>query len=176
MAHYQVVSVGDDSEYRTYNTDFAVGPSGFNVTDDVMLIQKMLRYLYIEQPAYFVERIQAPVPAGIADMAVDGQWSDALSESIKAFKLKARQLGDLLYPDAIVLPCGPDARVKSRVTAARYTITVLIAYSVRASNDPSANPYVAAPSDWPDDTDNPKELRDALKVHRERAWGWSGNS
>lgn len=176
MAHYQVYVNDDYVPRTTYNTDFEVGPSGFNVTDDVMLIQKMLRYLYVDQPAYLAEREKAPVPDGISDLTIDGKWSAALGRSIQAFKLHARRNGVLLYPDAIVLPGAPDARVKSRVTGASYTINTLSLYCVRASEDADANPYVEAPGNWPYDNDNPKELRDALKTYRERAWGWKSNT
>ena len=176
MAHYQIFVSKSYNPVTTYNTDFAVGPSGFNRIDDVMLIQKMLRYLYIEQPSFLVGRAGAPVPEGLADQEVDGKWSDVLARSIVDFKVWGRKNRAMLFPDPIVLPCGPNAWAKSRVTGTMYTIGVLGNCCRYAENDPGGNPYVTDPPGWPYDEEIPKELRDALLTYREQAFGWNRNT
>lgn len=176
MAHYQVFDRDDRTTGFSYNTDFSVGPSGVDRSDDVMLVQRMLRYLYIDQPAYMVERMESPLPKGIEDLQIDGEWSDALGEAIIAFKRRARLSGIMLHPDPIVLPCGPDARVKSRVTRATFTIRVMHRTCEVAADDANANPYVVPPDEWPYDVGLPQRLRDALRVYRDQALGWHPNT
>jgi hypothetical protein len=89
--------------FREYNIDFAVGPSGQNSPDDVMLVQLLLRIVYNENQNTEFATFFTP-PADTPAIGVDGLFGPVTGKYIMQFKQQTRSIGVDLYPDNLMDP------------------------------------------------------------------------
>jgi len=149
-----------------YNIDFPIGPGRFNKKDDVALVQKLLRYIYVETE-YF-PRHGFPLPRGTPDIVVDGKFGPTTSKYILHYKQALRARNVSVFPDAVILPFGPDKDQRSVVTKTYYTMRHLLG-SARLADDEAP---VKSLEDLPFNPDIPAELRSSLRVSKRRAAGF----
>jgi hypothetical protein len=157
---------GQIFKHFTFNIDFPIGPGRINNRDDVMLVQKLLRFVYVETD--HARNKGFAVPRGTPDIGVDGKFGPTTSKYILHFKQHARLLGFSVFFDAVILPFGPDDTQKSAVTKTFYTMRLLLTSAQNADDE--------APGRKLDrlafDPDTPGELRDSLQVIKPQADGF----
>jgi hypothetical protein len=152
--------------HKTYNIDFPIGPGRFNMKDDVALVQKLLRYIFVETE--HARRRGAPLPRGTPDIVVDGKFGPTTSKYIVHFKLALRRRSFSVFPDAVILPFGPDSDQQSVVTKTFYTMRLLLTTAQNADDEAPRKSLELLPSN----PDVPAELRNSLKVIRPQAKGF----
>jgi hypothetical protein len=152
--------------HKTYNIDFPIGPGRTNNKDDVALVQKLLRYIFVETE--HGRRRGSPLPRGTPDIVVDGKFGPTTSKYILHFKQALRLRGFSVFPDAVVLPFGPDKDQKSVVTKTFYTMALLLTTAQNADDEAPLKSLELLPSN----PDVPPELRDSLKVIKPQAEGF----
>jgi len=152
--------------HKTYNIDFPIGPGRINNKDDVALVQKLLRYIFVETK--HARNRGFPMPRGTPDIVVDGKFGPTTSKYILRFKEFVRSLGFSVFPDAVILPFGPDQFQKSVVTKTFYTMRLLLTSAQNADDEATLKSLELLPSN----PDVPAELRDSLKVIKPQADGF----
>ena len=99
--HFFIVGKTTHRLRRGYNLDYAVGQGGRNALEDVMLLQTLLRMLYIENTS---TNIGSLFPRLTDDIEVDGRYGPITHRYLMRFKNQLRATGTKLYPDAIMDP------------------------------------------------------------------------
>lgn len=151
----------------TFNIDFPIGPGRINNRDDVMLVQKLLRFVYVETD--HARNKGFAMPRGTPDIGVDGKFGPITSKYILHFKQHARSTGFPVFLDAVVLPFGPDDKQQSVVTKTFYTMRLLL---TSAQNADEEAPGQGRVDRLAADPDIPSELRDSLQVSKPQADGF----
>jgi hypothetical protein len=96
--HYFRKGASTGRVFREFNIDFSVGPGGVDLPDDVMLVQMLLRIVYVENQLL-------PPMAGQKELKVTGKSSDQLMYSyILHFKTQLLKRGQDIYPDKVLDP------------------------------------------------------------------------
>jgi len=152
--------------HKSYNIDFPIGPGRINNTDDVALVQKLLRYIYVETD--HARNKGFAVPRGTPDIGVDGKFGPTTSKYILHFKQHARSLGFSVFFDGVILPFGPDEFQKSAVTKTTFTMRLLLTSAQNADDEAPLRKLELLPTN----PDIPAELRDSLKVIKPQADGF----
>jgi hypothetical protein len=125
--HFFQLSARSGQTVRGYNIDFSVGRGGANRKDDGMLVQTLLRIVYIENTDPELRSSRPPLPDN-PDIVVDGIVGPTTQRYIMHFKNQARQRGLNLHPDEIMDPFrGNDANSQSTISKTRYAFGVLVA-------------------------------------------------
>jgi peptidoglycan hydrolase-like protein with peptidoglycan-binding domain len=151
---------------NTYNIDFPIGPGRFNKKDDVALVQKLLRYIYVETD--HMRRRGSPMPRGTPDIVVDGKFGPTTSKYILHYKQFLRSHGPSVFPDAVILPFGPNEDQMSVVTKTFYTMRLLLTSARHADDEAPVKNLEQLPSN----PDIPAELRVSLRVIKPQADGF----
>ena len=152
--------------HKTYNIDFPIGPGRINNKDDVALVQKLLRYIYVETD--HARNKGFAVPRGTPDIGVDGKFGPTTSKYILHFKQHARALGFSVFFDAVILPFGPDEFQKSAVTKTTFTMRLLLTSAQNADDEAQGRKLDRLAFD----PGTPAELRDSLQVIKPQADGF----
>jgi len=156
MAFSTTLPTQHDLPYTAYNIDWPVGLLGSNVSEDVMLVQALLRILFYEQ-----QQIEPPAEStGV--IAVDGLCGPITRAHIKHMQVAAVQKGHKVVVDGTFDPfrAGGQLSTKSR---SHYAMELL--------NNGCYNGDKAEGSryhkDLPSRADIPSALRNALKTVRQ---------
>lgn len=152
--------------HKVYNIDYSVGQGRHNRRDDVMLVQKLLRLIYYETD-YAAARGFPPL-ADVPDIAVDGSCGPVTRRYIVYFKKCLMSLGHTVYPDAVVLPFGPNPDAGSAVTKTAFTMRHLLETARRADDAAPLHQLELLPSS----PDVPELLRVNLQQVKSRAPGY----
>jgi hypothetical protein len=132
--HFFRLSEATGTTLRGYNIDFSVGQGGTNLTADVMLVQTLLRILYIENTDSEIAGTRAPLPDN-PDIVVDGDAGSTTKRYILHFKNQARQSGSTLFPDEVMDPFrGNNPNGLSTISKTRYAFGVLLANARKADD------------------------------------------
>jgi len=150
----------------TFNIDFPIGPGRINNRDDVMLVQKLLRFVYVETD--HARNLGFAMPRGTPDIGVDGKFGPITSKYILHFKQHVRSTGFPVFLDAVVLPFGPDDKQTSAVTKTFYTMRLLLTSAQNADDKAPTRKLDRLAAD----PDIPAELRDSLRVIKPQADGF----
>ena len=151
---------------KVYNIDYSVGDGQHNRKDDVMLVQKLLRFVFYETG--YGPKKGFPVLSDVPDIAVDGACGPTTRRYIVYFKQCLRKTGYSVYPDAIILPFGPDVTQKSVVTKTAYTMAHLLE-TARHADDEAPLKSLELLANQPD---LPPELSNSLKQVKPKAPGY----
>ncbi|MPZ18958.1 MAG: hypothetical protein GEV06_13740 [Luteitalea sp.] len=155
---------GGGPEYESYNADFRVGRAAANRKDDVMLVQALLRMVYIQ--GFDPKGEYAPLPDE-PDIMVDGIVGPITQRYIMHFKDQARRAGVPLYPDQCMDPIRhSNPQSVSTIRNQRYALGVLLEVAERARPDLF--------STLPEHKDTPEMLRRALRQRRGEAQQYGG--
>ena len=152
--------------HKTYNIDFPVGPGRFNKKDDVALVQKLLRYIFVETD--LLRKRGVLPPRGTPDIVVDGKFGPTTSKYIVHFKQALRARGFSVFPDAVILLFGPDKDQKSVVTKTNYSMLLLLNAAQKSDDEAPVKSLELLPSN----PDVPAELRVSLRVIKPQAEGF----
>lgn len=129
---YHFFAIGKTSKRlrRGYNIDFSVGQGGRNRTEDVLLVQTLLRMVYIENTDPGVASMFPPLPD---DIVVDGLFGSITHRYILRFKDQLRATGTALHPDAIMDPFrSNDPFSVSRIAKKEYAFGLLLRAAAQA--------------------------------------------
>jgi hypothetical protein len=169
---YQFFRLNSDSgqTFREYNIDFSVGRGGRNRKEDAMLVQTLLRILYIENTdSGFSERF--PGLPDKPDIVVDGLVGNTTNRYIMHFKNQARQKGLKLHPDEIMDPFRdnePDSI--SKISKTRYAFGALMNVAAKADAASGLNKFAILP----EHAETKELLKVALKQTRNDAQQYGG--
>jgi hypothetical protein len=155
-----------DKPHKTYNIDFPIGPGRINNKDDVALVQKLLRFIYVETD--HARNRGFAMPRGTPDIGVDGKFGPTTSKYILHFKQHVRSKGFSVFLDAVILPFGPDEFQRSVVTKTFYTMRLLLTSAENADDEAPRRSLNLLPAN----PDIPAELRDSLRVIKPQADGF----
>jgi hypothetical protein len=169
---YQFFRFNSDNSktFREYNIDFSVGRGGQNRTEDAMLVQALLRILYIENTDAKFAASMPPLPDK-PDIVVDGLVGPTTNRYIMHFKNQARQKGLKMHPDEIMDPFRanePDSI--STISKTRYAFGALMNVAAKADAASGLNKFANLPEH--DETKEP--LKSALKQSRGNALQYGG--
>jgi peptidoglycan hydrolase-like protein with peptidoglycan-binding domain len=140
--------------FKGYNLDYAVGPSSRNITDDVMLVQRLFNVLYFES---LDEALRAEFPAPGPALVVDGKYGTNTKKFIEDFKKRLRAAGTNIYPDHVMDPFrNNEPEGESTISKTKYAFGMLLAASRQAN--PDVYDTLAQ------DTNNPMVLRVAISM------------
>jgi hypothetical protein len=156
--------------FREFNIDFSVGRGGTNRKEDAMLVQTLLRILYIENTDANVGAALPPLPDK-PDIVVDGLVGPTTNRYIMHFKNQVRQKGVKLHPDEVMDPFRdnePDNL--STISKTRYAYGALMNLAAKADEASGLNKFTILPEH--DDTKEP--LKSALKQTRRTALQYGG--
>jgi hypothetical protein len=124
--HFFVFSPTLGRQTRIYNLDFSVGRGGRNHHDDVMLLQTLLRMLYIECTDPGTREFRPPLPDE-PDIVVDGWIGPITCRYILHYKNTLRKEGKKLYPDEVMDPFRDnDVLSKSTISKTEYAFGNLV--------------------------------------------------
>jgi hypothetical protein len=151
---------------KVYNIDYSVGQGQHNQKDDVMLVQELLRFIFY-QTGYGPKK-GFPILSDVPDIDVDGVCGNVTNRYIVYFKQCLRKVGHSVYPDAIILPFGPDMNQQSAVTRTFFTMAHLL-NTARHADDDAQLKSLELLANQPD---LPEVLRNSLKQVKPKAPGF----
>lgn len=117
MAHRKQIAHTDGRDYHIYNVTHAVGINCTNKTDDVMLVQFLVKS-YFKDPKYAASKPPADLP-------VTGFFGPTTLAYLRAFFKRASQGGAQMLEDGRIDPAG--AASQSTISHTTYKIFVLCA-------------------------------------------------
>jgi hypothetical protein len=131
--HFFTIDKTSQRLRRGYNVDFAVGQGGRNRTEDLMLLQTLLRLLYVENTS---PAMRAMFPPTGDDVVVDGKFGPVTHRYVLRFKNQMRALGTVLYPDAVMDPFRDnDPFSVSKNSRTEYAFGLLLRAAARADEE-----------------------------------------
>jgi hypothetical protein len=164
--HYLRVGKKSGKTFREYSLDFSVGQGGWNVDEDVRLVQTLL-HIAFHEPTSDEFRAAFPPLADVDDIPVTGTCGPITKRYISHFKKLVQEQGKALHPDAVMDPFrNNDPESAGTISGKQYAFGILLAVATKAQENKGGSNWV---DDLIEDKRTHPKLAAALVATRKQA-------